>query len=989
MIRSLLFKAIVLSLLLGLLGCVTKKKRGETSTMGKFYHNTTSYYNGYWNAKEIFKEGIVLLRSMNKDDYNEIIEVEDFVSIDNPKAVKADMDRIIDKVATVAQLHLPSDWVDDCYVMMAKAQYVKQEYETAEETLEYFQEDFNPSNPYGRNYKNKKLTGKAGKKQRAAQKKEKEKQKKIEQKEKLKTKEAAQKTKEQAQKEKAKERERLKKEKEKQKKIDAKNRKKGIKPVKPATTTPSSPKTSSETTKSTNTEKTEEKYSPPAPEKKPEEDKTAYSEGLLWLAKTYIKRENWFTSQLILDKLSNSGAKDEVKGELPATYASLYIKQNKYAEALPKILEAVEEAENKNLKARYYFIAGQLSQRLNDFGGAQTYFELAKKYTTDPSMEFISEMSSAKNGIVSGKISKASTIEQLRKMLAKDKYANYLDKIYFTIAEIELQDNQKDQAIANFKNSVQNNKTDTRLKAETYNNIAKIYYHTEDYSQASAYYDSTFMSMDSKHKNYNEVKRYAENLKDIAYNINLIKFQDTLLYFASLEDKTQKREVKKYIATNGFTDGNDRKPESPLMSKNLNVFTKIETSKSNFFAYNPNQKTRGKENFNKVWGNRPLSDNWRKLSSIGFVDLDFDNKKADDNVSTENDDTDVNVSTEDLEKFINMLPNNPSKRKETNTKVMDAMFTLGKLYRDKVNNYAKSASTLEKMLDRFSPTPYDPDALFYLYLNYQDLNNAAKSAEYASRLSAKFPQSKYAQIINDPSFATNVQDDRKIADNYYRRVYKMFETGYYQQALDGINNANKTISDNHQLHAKFALLRAMCVGNIQGKEAYITALNEVITGHPNTPEQAKAREILRFLGGDNSAFANIEDVDKIFTHDPTAPHYVIVITYKLEEIQHVQLKVAISEFNKSYFSSDRLQFGDATLNVQDQAEIILVRRFENEDKAVSYVNKALANNNEFSNSAKLHYEIYPISQQNYRKVLSEKSITRYRAFYENYINKNK
>ncbi|MBL0098919.1 MAG: hypothetical protein IPP49_01770 [Saprospiraceae bacterium] len=145
------------------------------------------------------------LKQANVDDYNKILEVEDFVSIDNPKMVKQDMDKILEKVSTVAQLHEPSEWVDDCYVMMAKAQYLKQEYETAEETLEYFQEDFNPSNPYGRNYKSKKPTGKAAKKAKEEERKEKEEIKEKVKKEQIEVKEEKAKTKEQERKEKEKE----------------------------------------------------------------------------------------------------------------------------------------------------------------------------------------------------------------------------------------------------------------------------------------------------------------------------------------------------------------------------------------------------------------------------------------------------------------------------------------------------------------------------------------------------------------------------------------------------------------------------------------------------------------------------------------------------------------------------------------------------------------------------------------------------------------
>ncbi|HMP28271.1 MAG TPA: hypothetical protein PKD85_01640, partial [Saprospiraceae bacterium] len=75
----------------------------------------------------------------------------------DPKIVYGQLDKAIEKVTTVAALHVPGDWVDDCYVLMGKAQYMKQDYASTVETLEYFQSAFNPSNPYGRNYQKKRL----------------------------------------------------------------------------------------------------------------------------------------------------------------------------------------------------------------------------------------------------------------------------------------------------------------------------------------------------------------------------------------------------------------------------------------------------------------------------------------------------------------------------------------------------------------------------------------------------------------------------------------------------------------------------------------------------------------------------------------------------------------------------------------------------------------------------------------------------------------
>jgi len=36
--------------------CTTQKKRGDLTRLQKFYHNTTSEYNGYFNANILYEE---------------------------------------------------------------------------------------------------------------------------------------------------------------------------------------------------------------------------------------------------------------------------------------------------------------------------------------------------------------------------------------------------------------------------------------------------------------------------------------------------------------------------------------------------------------------------------------------------------------------------------------------------------------------------------------------------------------------------------------------------------------------------------------------------------------------------------------------------------------------------------------------------------------------------------------------------------------------
>lgn len=126
--------------------CVTQKKRSEEKLTGlkKFYHNVTAEYNGYFNANVLYLEAIDKLNLLHKDNYNKILDLYSYVAVEDGQAVASDMDKAVEKVSIVIALHRQSEWTPDCYLMMGKAQYLKQDYESAEETLEYLADNFNP-----------------------------------------------------------------------------------------------------------------------------------------------------------------------------------------------------------------------------------------------------------------------------------------------------------------------------------------------------------------------------------------------------------------------------------------------------------------------------------------------------------------------------------------------------------------------------------------------------------------------------------------------------------------------------------------------------------------------------------------------------------------------------------------------------------------------------------------------------------------------------
>ena len=147
------FSILLLVAILAFSGCATKKRRGDVSKLGKFYHNTTAKFNGYFNANVIYEESLLLLKDAHKDNYTQILPLYPESDVQDAGSVASELDRGVEKLAVVISLHRVSEWTDDSYLLMGKTQYLKKDYEAAEETLEFFEDEFDPVNIKKKNKK--------------------------------------------------------------------------------------------------------------------------------------------------------------------------------------------------------------------------------------------------------------------------------------------------------------------------------------------------------------------------------------------------------------------------------------------------------------------------------------------------------------------------------------------------------------------------------------------------------------------------------------------------------------------------------------------------------------------------------------------------------------------------------------------------------------------------------------------------------------------
>ncbi|HEX3006243.1 MAG TPA: tetratricopeptide repeat protein, partial [Bacteroidales bacterium] len=143
-------------------GCSTQKN----TLITRNYHSLISHYNIYFNGKESFKKGLTRINSEYKDNYNQLLNVFTYTDKELNSSVASEMDVAIKKASKVITLHsikakpnyktnklTPKEkefvarseyntWVDESYMLIAKANFYKNDFDEATKTISVILKDF-------------------------------------------------------------------------------------------------------------------------------------------------------------------------------------------------------------------------------------------------------------------------------------------------------------------------------------------------------------------------------------------------------------------------------------------------------------------------------------------------------------------------------------------------------------------------------------------------------------------------------------------------------------------------------------------------------------------------------------------------------------------------------------------------------------------------------------------------------------------------------
>ncbi|HEY6902405.1 MAG TPA: tetratricopeptide repeat protein, partial [Puia sp.] len=115
----------------------------------RFIQNTITHYNYYFNANEKLKMILERAKGQFRDDYTRLLPFYNY-TLEATLAQKREVDSIIYKCTAGILIHdTRNDWIDNLYLLVGKAYYLKKDFDSAFITLQFLNYAFAPKESDG------------------------------------------------------------------------------------------------------------------------------------------------------------------------------------------------------------------------------------------------------------------------------------------------------------------------------------------------------------------------------------------------------------------------------------------------------------------------------------------------------------------------------------------------------------------------------------------------------------------------------------------------------------------------------------------------------------------------------------------------------------------------------------------------------------------------------------------------------------------------
>ena len=712
------------------------------------------------------------------------------------------------------------------------------------------------------------------------------------------------------------------------------------------------------------------------------------TEAAIWLARVNNEEAKYNESLRTLSENEvNSGFTKPLMSMYYTTLADLFLKQKRYSEAIDPLAKAIELVSGKRTKYRLTFLLAQVYAKTGNAAMATSNFEKVIKMRPPYDVEFYARINIAGvfdvNSMDPGKMKR-----ELEKMLKDVKNKDFLDQIYYALANLSMKAGNETEAVGFYHKSAEAQSQNQNQKGRSYLALANYYYNKSDFIKSGMYYDSTVYFLDPSYPEYLAIQNKSQSLNALVSQLNIVQREDSLQKVARMTEPVRNALIASIIAqvtkdetTRKASDNSDRYNLGQFYENQRRFQGNIE-QEGKWYFYNQSALTFGRTEFRRRWGDRKLEDNWRRSNKTKVNIAQFSG--TDDNGAPVKIDTASAVTNyKKPEFYLKNLPLNDSLMAVSNDKITTALLNAGKAYSERILDKAAATETFESLILRFPASELVPEALYNLYRVNKDENNA-KSEVYRQRLLQQFPESEFSKILSDPAYYEKKIAEMKMAGKMYDEAYSAYNGERFNDVItlctDGLKKFPQDI-----LAPKFQLLNAYAVARIKDERSFKAELNTLIKTWPKTVESKKAEEIIAFLNQKTPQLKVEEDkaiAAELYKADTTSVHvFALVIfdqAFNINQATFDVISYNIDNFTNKNYKTE----GSLTAN---KYIIITVSGFSNYRQTLNYY-KSFSIEKNIRNPSGKKMITFIINTENLKILNKDGNPDRYQLFFtEKYL----
>jgi len=758
----------------------------------------------------------------------------------------------------------------------------------------------------------------------------------------------------------------------------------------------------------------------------------------LWKAMTHYEAGN---PELAVDILEEhifpyDTIEFDKRGELDMAIfqSKLAIDTSNYVAAAEHLTPIVEKVKGRQNRAKAYFLLAQLYAKLEDFPQSFEHYELVEKYSQDYDLTFMSKIQIAHLYIdfSEGQDDDSKVYEYLNKLLNDEKNLEYADQILYELGQLELKKDSTENALEYFRESISSSQGKPRFKALSSYSIGKIFFeNSQEYDSAQVYFDLAANSITKNDAEYEEITTIAKTLRDYVAFKNTITYQDSMLWLYSLSEEeleeavakvaeeeerkrqeelrkererkaAEERELRANMGGNGGRGMNNAFMNS--MGQNRNGGGNRNRGGSWYFD-NPTAVTQGITQFQATWGRRANEDNWRRSrKALSFANQGEDEEEKELTPEEVKADSMMKEEFGDNYKYYVDIPKNSEDSTESEASIEEAMYGLGRIFAQKLDEPDSAMKVFEALLDRYEDSEYDLRTRYALYQLYKEADNPIFNV-HRNFILNEHPKSIYAYLIlgKDPNELKAEQNDFAFAYTGLLSSYRdrQYETaiGFSEFLLGQFGTENPEL-DYAELH----YIRGMSYGYMGNRDSLRDILTYVVNAFPEADVTPLAQVTLDYMRNGKSKGTRPGSVTKSkentdpelndpnnaryqgFAPDPKPNDKIFVLMYiDQKNVTKGEATSKVSNFNKANFA--KLNLKTFTFLYKSQYLLPYISHFKTQEEAAAYVNKFLEDPIAKELLPAETDRVFYISHSNFKVAYGRKRMEDYMAYFENVINK--